>query len=35
MSAFVGEVEEQLTLLEEFVHWIPEKSSRSGDVLCW
>jgi chromatin licensing and DNA replication factor 1 len=36
MIAFIGEVEEQLALLEKFVpDWISEKTSRSGDVLCW
>ncbi|KAF8653127.1 hypothetical protein HU200_062571 [Digitaria exilis] len=31
-----SEIEEQLTLLKEFVpDWISEKTARSGDVLCW
>lgn len=33
---FLGEVEEQLKLLQELVpDWISEKTALSGDLLCW
>lgn len=33
---YVGEVEDQLKLLEEIIpDWISEKTARTGDVLCW